>query len=371
VEPEPSRARLRTAEGLAPRALGWLWRGLGCECGGSHFLRSRSGVVGVGRLAVYNFVGTVVERFVVALGEIARRLRRGCAGGRAVTRHVAAPPTTAPAPPPPFRRRLSFAGAASFRRGCGARRTARCRRSLERPHRRRRRGRRGFEPPEAPLGKVGACGERLDTQREALHLEADARHLRDQALQHRVVQRVPLRLRALAFGFAARRLAVHPHLRVQRRRNRIGVEEQLEHRRQQLPEEAQQPVVRVVDRVVFERVGVGGLGGRDLGRRAGGLAQLVEQPGLDGARVEDRLETARGQLLNLLCREVDAVALRDARLDLLDDLIDVGLLGRLRVVGLWRRRGAAVATPVGAATAAVEVLAAPGLRMLISCHLDR
>ena len=98
-----------------------------------------------------------------------------------------------------------------------------------------------------------------------------------------------------------------------------------------------------------------------LGGRARGLAQLVEQARLHRARVEDRLEPPRGQLLDLLRRQIDAVALRDACLDVLDDLIDVGLvdlswlLGLRLGLGRWRRP--AVAPTVVTAPAAMEVLA--------------
>ena len=335
----------------------------------------RRRVVGLGP----SLSGPSSNVLVVALGEIAGRLRRGRACARGVAaRQVAAAATPAPPPPPAF----SLAdgrGASPARRWCRRRRlprrTSRSGRRVEGAGGHGRRRRRRLEPANAALGEVGARGERLDAQRQALHLEADSRHLGDQPLQHRVVQRVPLRLRALAFGFAPRRLAVDAHLGVERRRDRVGVEEQLEHRREQLAQKAQQPVVRVVDRVVLERVGVGRRGRRDVGGRAGGLAQLVEQARLHRPRVEDGLEPARGQLLNLLRRQIDAVALGDARLDVLDDLIDVGLLDLSRLLalflGLGRGRRPAVAPPVVAAAAAMEVLATPGLRMLVGCHVDR
>ena len=127
--------------------------------------------------------------------------------------------------------------------------------------------------------------------------------------------------------------------------------------------------------MVLERVRVGRLGRSEIGGRAGGLAQLVEQARLHRPRVEDRLEPPRGQLLDLLRRQIDAVALRDARLDVLDDLIDVGLFDLSRLLGLrlglgrWGR--AAVAPPVLAAAAAMEMLATSGMRVLVSCHVDR
>jgi hypothetical protein len=123
--------------------------------------------------------------------------------------------------------------------------------------------------------------------------------------------------------------------------------------------------------VVFERVRVSRLGGRDVGGCACGLAQLVEQARLDGPRIEDGLQTAGGELLDLLRRQVDAVALRDARLYVADDLIDVGLIGLALLASLRRRGRAAVSPPVVTAPAAMEVRPPSLMRMLICCHVNR
>jgi hypothetical protein len=124
--------------------------------------------------------------------------------------------------------------------------------------------------------------------------------------------------------------------------------------------------------VVFEDERVRRFRRGDVGGRARGLAELVEQTGLHRARIENRFEPARRELLDLLRRQVDAVALRDARFDVADDLIDVDLVrlclvSALPTLTLRRLRRPAVSAPVGAAPAPMEVLAAPLMWMLI-CH---
>ena len=238
-----------------------------------------------------------------------------------------------------------------------------------------------FQFPDAPLVVVYARGKRFHPERQALHLDARARDLGDQPLDERVVQRVPLGLRPFALQLAAGRFLVQAGLGVQRVRDRIGVEEQLEDGLQQVPQRAQQPVVRVEDRVVLELVGGCRFHRRDRCRRTGVLAQLIEEGGLQGARVEDGLETPGRQLLNLAGRQVDAVALRDARLDLPDDLIDVDRVGFVATrpgpvlvlgglaLGLLRL-GPSIASAIGAAPAAMEVGTASPVRVLISWHTD-
>jgi len=68
------------------------------------------------------------------------------------------------------------------------------------------------------------------------------------------------------------------------------------------------------------------------------------------------------------------VALRDARLDVFDDLVDVDLLRlavRATALRLRRRTPLAAAAPVLAAPAAVEVLSPPLIWMLVCCHVNR
>jgi hypothetical protein len=75
--------------------------------------------------------------------------------------------------------------------------------------------------------------------------------------------------------------------------------------------------------------------------------------------------------LNLAGREVDAVALGDARFDFPDDLVDVDPVGARRVRGRARRLRPplAVATPVVPAAPAMEVRPPVSVGMLVSCHL--
>ena len=85
------------------------------------------------------------------------------------------------------------------------------------------------------------------------------------------------------------------------------------------------------------------------------------------ARIEDGLQTPRRQLLNLAGRQVDAVALRDARLDFPDDLVDVDAVGPGRI-GRCLGLRPAVAAPVGPAAPAVEVGPAAAVGVLVSSH---
>ena len=120
-------------------------------------------------------------------------------------------------------------------------------------------------PAHAPLVEVHARRQRFDLERQALRLDARPRDLGDQPLDERVVQRVPLGLRPFALLLALGRVLVQLGLGVQRVRDRIGVEEQLQDRAcSSLRIAAQQAVVRVEDRVVLELVAGGRLHRRDL-----------------------------------------------------------------------------------------------------------
>ena len=65
--------------------------------------------------------------------------------------------------------------------------------------------------------------------------------------------------------------------------------------------------------------------------------------GVIASWIEDRLEASRRELLNLLIREVDAVALSDARADVAHDLLDIHGLAMAAVI-LRRRRPASGAS---------------------------
>ena len=221
---------------------------------------------------------------------------------------------------------------------------------------------RPFDAADAAISEIDAPGERLHPRRERLHLEAEARHLRHESLHDRVVQCVPLRLPPVARPVALGRLDVQPRLQVQRANERVRVEEELQQRVQQLPDETEDRAVRVVERRVLE--GVDRLRGQLLLLSGENVVdpppQCVEELGLHRAGIEDVLEPPRGEFVDLLVREVHTLALGDACANLAHDLLDVDLivtLGRLRL----RRRAAVRTTPVVPAAAAMEVSAPPVL----------
>ena len=123
------------------------------------------------------------------------------------------------------------------------------------------------------------------------------RHLGHEPLDDFVVQRVPLRLPAVALGVALRRFDVELRLNVQRADQRVRVEEQLQQRIQQPPDEAHQPAMRVVDRRVLERECrlVGDLLGRSLRLGAGASPSASSSDGLiaRGSRIDSRRRAAR------------------------------------------------------------------------------
>ena len=101
------------------------------------------------------------------------------------------------------------------------------------------------------------------------------------------------------------------------------------------------------------------------GMRARGLAQLLEQRWIDVARVEDRLESPRGQLMDLRCREVDAVTLRDPCADVAHDLLNIDMFAAGRLWFLTVRRTAIVPTT----TPAPAVVTSPSPEMAASAAL--
>src|SRR5207237_5378775 len=95
---------------------------------------------------------------------------------------------------------------------------------------------------------------------------------------------------------------------------------------------------------------------------AGAAPQLLEQLRLQAAGVENRLEPACRELLNLLVGEVDAAPLRDARADVAHDLLDVHAVRALGAIGRLLRgwtRPPLGPTPIGTPAPAMEVAAAP------------
>src|SRR5262249_55198250 len=104
---------------------------------------------------------------------------------------------------------------------------------------------------------------------------------------------------------------------------RIRIEEQLQNRTEQPPDEPERPAMRLEQRLLAERKI------RRRGRRAGGLCAAIrfEQIGTDAFRIEEFLELDGGELADLLFRIVDAALLANARADLLHDLLDVYAVG--------------------------------------------
>jgi hypothetical protein len=161
---------------------------------------------------------------------------------------------------------------------------------------------------DTSIVEVDTCAQGFDSHRERLELEADARDLGHEALDDFEVQRVPFGLPTISFGIAFDGFDVQLGLEVQRADERIRVEEQLQQGVQQAPGKAKRATVRIVDCRVLERerwfVG-------DLVRHARGsrraASEAVQKRRFDRARVQNGLETSRGQILNLLIREVNAL----------------------------------------------------------------
>jgi hypothetical protein len=127
------------------------------------------------------------------------------------------------------------------------------------------------------------------------------------------VQRVEL--------LALRIARVELGLNVERLNQRVRVEEQLQDRIQQPPEEPDDAAVRFEERGILER--------EIRRRRQGGLgaAELLQQVRPHAARIEELLELDVRQLPDFLLRVVDAALLPDARADLPHDLLDIDVVG--------------------------------------------
>ena len=103
--------------------------------------------------------------------------------------------------------------------------------------------------------------------------------------------------------------------------------------------------------------------GRPAARRSSSISD-----GLIVRGIEDRLEPTRGELLNLLCREIDAVSFGDPRTDLAHDLLDVELIAIAGPVVAVLRRPAIAAATVRATPAAMIVRSARMLLIVIRWH---
>ena len=130
---------------------------------------------------------------------------------------------------------------------------------------------------------------------------------------------------------------------------------------EQLAKKPEQSVRRVVEAGFVEGIGLRGGRRRGIDRHrplTSTSPQLVQQLRLESPRIENRLETPRGKLLDLLVRQVDAAALRDAPADLPHDLFDIDAIVPLGAAHcLGRRTPPLEAAPIGATTPAVEVTA--------------
>ncbi len=102
-----------------------------------------------------------------------------------------------------------------------------------------------FERARAALVEIQPTRDRLEPHLQALQLNARARELDDEVVNHFVVERVEPRV-------VLRVAAVHLRLDVQRLDQRIRIEQQLEERAQQRAQPADRRAVRLVERVFAE-----------------------------------------------------------------------------------------------------------------------
>src|SRR5262245_36540283 len=132
---------------------------------------------------------------------------------------------------------------------------------------------------------------------------------------------------------------------------------------QQLADEAEQRVRRIVQGGFVERVRLRAAGSPDIhgyGTFSCGATELVEQLRLEAARIENRFEPSCRKLLDLLVRQLNAASLRDARADVAHDLFNIdaiGSFGSVALVGRWTLPALGSA-PIRTAAAAVEMTAA-------------
>src|SRR5688572_5011854 len=214
-----------------------------------------------------------------------------------------------------------------------------------------------FDAADPALVELHLRVERLNSQRLRLKLQRRPRHLGHEPLDDLIVQRVPLRLPAVALGIALRRFDVELRLEVQRADQRIRVEEQLQQGIQHPPDKAHQPAMRVVDRGVLERECrlVRDPLGRPLCLGARASPERVKERWLDRAWIEDRFEAPRRQVLDLLVGEIDTLALGDPAADLPHDLLDVNLVASASFLRRRLLRPAIHAAPIGSTPPSMEM----------------
>jgi hypothetical protein len=92
---------------------------------------------------------------------------------------------------------------------------------------------------------------------------------------------------------------------------------------------------------------------------SGAAAKSFQQRRPDGARIENRFEAPRRQILNLLIRQIDALTLGDAGANVQHDLFDVNLVSAS--LDLLRLRSTIDPAPVGTSPAPVKMSTAPFL----------
>ena len=225
-----------------------------------------------------------------------------------------------------------------------------------------------FDAADAPLIESHLGIERFDAHQQRLQLEADLRHLRDEPLHDFIVKRVPFRLLPVAVGVAFGRVHVQPRLQVQCVDQWVRVKEQLQQRVEQPPYQTEGAPVRVVDRSVLERERRWHSVDGACGARSCRAPQRVQQRRLDRARVEDGFEAPCSQVLDLLVRQVDALALVNAAANVPHDLLHVHLVASGPLLRVRLLRAPVHAATVRPSPAALEVASSSFLLWFHECQ---
>ncbi|MGE0591997.1 MAG: hypothetical protein AB7Q15_05615 [Vicinamibacterales bacterium] len=219
------------------------------------------------------------------------------------------------------------------------------------------RGQRTLHSAHAALIEVDLCGQGLDAQGQALVLQADPGDFRDQALEDVVVQRVPFALPGLSSRLA--RLSGYECLLLvcHHTHEWARVEDQRQQGSQERAQGADDTARGGEHRLNVDRRRPLRWRGTPAGLGYPGCpTHFRQERGIHRSRVEDRLETPGGQILNLLRREFDPL-LRDSPAQLAHDPVDVDaidLFGRLGMMA-----AAVGASPsLAAATFGVRLTAA-------------